>query len=95
MIEAERRRTEAQVQERKRLRDTAKGYYTLRLCPLSPVKQQKLLFAKFGEQWVRAHHFDKVEKKRRKKEEVIVLWFVIFAVFFYLVSVMVDRWGPM
>jgi hypothetical protein len=27
MIEAERRRTEAQVQERKRLRDTAKGYY--------------------------------------------------------------------
>jgi hypothetical protein len=29
------------------------------------------------------------------EEEVIVLWFVIFAVFFYLVSVMVDRWGPM
>jgi hypothetical protein len=43
--------------------------------PAKSRKQQKLLFAKFG--------------------ELIVLWFVIFAVFFYLVSVMVDRWGPM
>jgi hypothetical protein len=73
--------------------------------PAKSRKQQKLLFAKFGEQWVKAHHFDKIESRPEEaeqwvaleeaEEEVIVLWFVIFAVFFYLVSVMVDRWGPM
>jgi hypothetical protein len=39
--------------------------------PAKSRKQQKLLFAKFGEQWVRAHHFDKIEgspKKKRKKK---------------------------
>jgi hypothetical protein len=35
------------------------------------------------------------DREEEAEEEVIVLWFVIFAVFFYLVSVMVDRWGPM
>jgi hypothetical protein len=39
--------------------------------PAKSRKQQKLLFAKFGEQWVKAHHFDKIEgspKKKRKKK---------------------------
>jgi hypothetical protein len=63
MIEAERRRTEAQVQERKRLRDVAHG---LLLMPAKSRKQQKLLFAKFGEQWVKAHHFDKIEGLQKR-----------------------------
>jgi hypothetical protein len=34
--------------------------------PAKSRKQQKLLFAKFGEQWVKAHHFDKIEGSPRK-----------------------------
>jgi hypothetical protein len=33
--------------------------------PAKSRKQQKLLFAKFGEQWVKAHHFDKIEKSKK------------------------------
>jgi hypothetical protein len=36
------------------------------LMPAKSRKQQKLLFAKFGEQWVKAHHFDKIENKPKR-----------------------------
>jgi hypothetical protein len=39
----------------------------LTLMPASR-KQQKLLFAKFGEQWVKAHHFDKIEGQKKPKK---------------------------
>jgi hypothetical protein len=37
--------------------------------PAKSRKQQKLLFAKFGEQWVKAHHFDKIEKTKKRKKK--------------------------
>lgn len=39
--------------------------------PAKSRKQQRALYAKKGEAWVKAHHFDKVEpasKKKRKRK---------------------------
>ena len=36
--------------------------------PAKSRKQQKYLFAKKGEAWVKAHHFDKLKKKRKKSK---------------------------
>lgn len=34
--------------------------------PAASRKQQRYLYARFGEAWVKRHHFDEVKRKRRK-----------------------------
>lgn len=35
--------------------------------PAKSEKQRRYLYMKFGKAWVKAHHFDKVEKGRKKR----------------------------
>jgi hypothetical protein len=35
--------------------------------PAKSRRQQKFLFARFGEAWVRHHHFDRVQKPSKSK----------------------------
>ena len=37
--------------------------------PAKSKKQRRFLFARFGKDWVKKHHFDKVESKPKKKSK--------------------------
>jgi hypothetical protein len=38
------------------------------MSPAQSRKQQKFMFAHFGEDWVREHHFDKLKRKPQKQK---------------------------
>lgn len=37
--------------------------------PAKSRKQQRFLFSKFGADWVKRHHFDKVSRKKKSKKK--------------------------